>query len=76
LSAAELFNGNIIVGNTGDNNLIEISQAGLLVGSQTLDDGAAGALFGLAVSGHTAAQTSIYFNDDNDNTVKVLTGGP
>jgi hypothetical protein len=74
LSSAELFNGDLIVANTGDNNLLEISQSGQLNGVQNLDPaGAVGALFGLAVSGTTAATTKIYFNDDNDNTVKVLT---
>ncbi len=72
LSAAELYNGDLIVANTGDNNLVEISQAGQLNGVQNLDTGAAGALFGLAVSGSTAATTKIYFNDDNANAVMVL----
>jgi len=72
LSAAELFNGDLVVGNTADNLLIEISQAGKLVGMQNLDTGAVGALFGIVATGTSASDTKIYFNDDNDNTVKLL----
>ena len=72
LSAAELFNGDLIVANTADNNLVEISQSGALQATQNLDPGAAGALFGLAVSGLNAGEAQIFFNDDNDNTVKVM----
>ena len=72
ISAAQLFNGDLIVGNTGDNLLVEISPAGAVVATQNLDTGAVGALFGIAATGTDAASTKIYFNDDNDNTVKVL----
>ena len=72
ISAALLYNGHLVVGNTGDNRLIEFAPDGRVVGSRVLDAGAAGALFGIAALGTSAATTSIYFNDDNDNTVKVL----
>jgi hypothetical protein len=72
ISAAQLFNGDLVVGNTGDNILVEISQAGHVVATQNLDTGAVGALFGIAAAGTSADDTKIYFNDDNDNTVKVL----
>jgi hypothetical protein len=72
ISAAQLFNGDLVVGNTGDNLLVEISLAGKVVATQNLDTGAVGALFGIVVTGTDANSTKIYFNDDNDNTVKVL----
>ena len=72
ISAALLFNGHLVIGNTGDNRLIELRPDGRVVGSRVLDAGAPGALFGIAASGTSAATTAIYFNDDNDNTVKVL----
>jgi hypothetical protein len=72
ISAALLFNGDIVVGNTGNNRLLEFTPEGRLVGSRLLDAGATGALFGIAASGTSAATTRIYFNDDNENTVKVL----
>ena len=75
ISAALLFNGNLVVGNTGGNTgenlLVEISPAGKVVATQNLDSGAAGALFGIVTSGTSVATAKIYFNDDNDNTVKV-----
>jgi hypothetical protein len=72
ISAALLFNGDIVVGNTANNRLIEFGPDGSIAGSRVLDRGAAGALFGIAASGTSAQTTRIYFNDDNDNTVKVL----
>jgi hypothetical protein len=72
LSAALLFNGDLVVGNTADNVLVEISQAGKLVATQNLDTGAVGALFGIVATGASASDAKIYFNDDNDNTVKLL----
>jgi hypothetical protein len=72
ISAALLFDGHIVVGNTANNRLIEFAPDGSIAGSRVLDRGAAGALFGLAASGTSAQTTRIYFNDDNDNTVKVL----
>jgi hypothetical protein len=38
-----------------------------------VDTGAAGALFGMVATGTTRDDTIVYFNDDNDNTVKSLT---
>jgi hypothetical protein len=75
ISAAQLFNGDLVVGNTGDNLLVEISPAGKMVAAQNLDKGAVGALLGIVATGTDASDTKIYFNDDNDNTVKVLAGG-
>jgi hypothetical protein len=42
-----LFNGDLVVGNTADNLLVEISSAGEVVATQHLDTGAVGALFGV-----------------------------
>jgi hypothetical protein len=73
LSAALLFNGNIVVGNTANNVLIEINPTkGKVVHTSNLDKGAPGALFGIAAAGTSIPTTQIFFNDDNDNTVKVL----
>jgi hypothetical protein len=72
ISAALLYNGDIVVGNTANNFLLEYTPAGTLVAAKNLDHGAPGALFGIAATGASASTTKIYFNDDNDNTVKVL----
>lgn len=72
ISAALLFNGNLVVGNTANNRLIEITPAGRMVGNKVLDTGPPGALFGIAAAGTSVPSTQIFFNDDNTNTVNVL----
>jgi hypothetical protein len=75
LSAALLPNGNLIVGNTLDGNgtnlLIEVSPTAGVLAIKNVDTGAAGALFGIVAAGTTAAP-KIYFNDDNANSVVLL----
>ena len=83
ISAALLLNGNVVVGNadqdlmvndagTNENLLFEISPTAGIVGLKQLDGGAPGALFGIAAGPDSKGTQLIYFNDDNDNTVKVL----
>jgi len=79
ISAALLMDGNLIVSNSDifgpptNNLLFEISPAIGFVGNPVqLDTGAAGALFGLAATTDASGNQLIYFNDDNDNTVKKL----
>lgn len=76
ISSALLFSGNIVLGNTldpdGQNLMVEVSSSGQLLNVKNVDTGPAGALFGMVATGTTAATTKLYFNDDNDNTVKVL----
>ena len=87
ISGALLVNGDLVVGNTldpaGTNKLIEISPTAGVVASMNVDTGAAGAIFGIVAVpitittmgtyGSTNTKTNvIYFNDDNDNTVKLL----
>ncbi len=87
ISGALLVNGDLVVGNTldpsGTNLLIEISPTAGVVATKNVDTGAGGAIFGIVtvpttittmgMYGNTNTQTNmIYFNDDNDNTVKLL----
>ncbi len=83
ISAALLMNGNLVVGNadqdlmpddagTNQNLLFEISPTTGVVGSKQLDTGDPGALFGIAAGPGADGNQVIFFNDDNDNTVKVL----
>lgn len=73
VSSALLYNGDLIVGNTGDNNMIEIQPStGMMVGMKNVDTGAAGAIFGIATSGTSVATQKIYFNDDNTATVNSI----
>ena len=71
ISSALLANGDLVVGNTANNNLVEISPSGTLVGTKTVDSGVAGAIFGIAATTVSGAQY-IYFNDDNTNSVVRL----
>jgi len=83
ISAALLLNGNLVVGNadqdltpnqagTNQNLLFEVSPTTGVVGSKQLDNGAPGALFGIAAVPDANGNQVIYYNDDNDNTVKAL----
>lgn len=76
ISSALFFNGNLVVGNTGNPNginyMIELSPAGKVLYKRNVDKGAAGAIFGMATAGTSAANTQLFFNDDNANDVQVL----
>jgi hypothetical protein len=78
ISMTALANGDLVVANTassaiGNNVLVEINPATqAVVATANVDSGAAGALFGMVAAVVNGKQT-IYFNDDNDNTVKSLT---
>jgi hypothetical protein len=79
ISAALLANGDLVVGNgdidgpTTTNLLFEISPALGFVGSPVqLDSGAPGALFGIVATTDASGNQLIYFNDDNSNTVNLL----
>ncbi|GAC1405465.1 MAG: hypothetical protein NVSMB64_10360 [Candidatus Velthaea sp.] len=72
ISSALLANGNLVVGNTADNNLVEINPAlGTMVSTKLADTGVAGAIFGIAATAANGVQY-VYFNDDNTNTVVRL----
>jgi hypothetical protein len=76
ISSALLFDGHLVLGNTGDPNgknlMIEITPGGRVLAIKNVDTGPAAALFGMVAIGQ-GANIKLYFNDDNDNTVKVLT---
>ena len=76
ISSALLFNGHLVIGNTLDaaglNLMVEITPAGHVLFVKNVDNGAAGAIFGMVASGTDVASTRLYFNDDNTNTNIVL----
>jgi hypothetical protein len=77
ISSALLPGGNIAVGNTldpnGKNLIIEISPGGSVLDVRNVDNGAAGAIFGMVATGNSPLDAKLYFNDDNNNVVDVLT---
>ena len=80
ISAALLSDGDLVVGNGDINNppkpnlLFEISPALGFVGAplQLDTSGTPGALFGIVATVDTQGNEIIYFNDDNTNTVNML----
>lgn len=47
-------------------------KCGHVLAVRNVDTGAAGSLFGMVATGTNAADTKVYFNDDNDNNLQVL----
>jgi hypothetical protein len=64
-------NGDLLTVNAGDNNLVELTQAGKVKAVRDVDtaDPPGGALFGLAA---TANPRQVYFVNDDTNTLNVL----
>ena len=60
-------NGNILVTNGGDGNIVETTPAGAQIAVKTIEPTGAGTLFGLAL-----AFNGIYFVDDGTNTLSLL----
>ena len=67
-----LANGNIVLVNSSDNVMSDISTAGHVAGTLVLDAGPAGALFSVAAATNAGGQQIVYFNDSNDGTVKFV----
>jgi hypothetical protein len=72
-------NGDLIVANQNNNNIVEITATGKVVGTKTVDPtpvntttGAGSGLFGIVASMDSGGNLNVYFTDDNDNTVKKL----
>ena len=64
----------LVVNGATNNNLVELSTAGIVVATRNLDPSRGpGALFGLATSKDAAGQTVIYYVNDNTNTLHELT---
>jgi hypothetical protein len=87
ISGVLLVNGDLLVGNTldanGTNLLIEISPSTGVVATKNVDTGAGGAIFGIVAVPKTVTVTNgynmsntktnvIYLNDDNSNSVILL----
>jgi hypothetical protein len=65
-----MVNGDAVGPNTSHNYMVEITQSGTLVAFRQLDTGTGGALFGIAI---TYDNLGVYFVNDNDNSLHMLT---
>jgi hypothetical protein len=66
-------NGNLIVANTfGGNKLVEISAAGKLLATKTIDFSTIPHVFGLRAVGTGDKNTALYFTDTKDNSLHEL----
>jgi archaellum component FlaG (FlaF/FlaG flagellin family) len=73
-------NGDLLIVNGGDNNLIELNPSqGKVVGIRTLDNvpvdqktGTGSALFGVTASTDAKGNLLVFFTDDNTNTLNAL----
>ena len=77
ISSALFANGHLALGNTldptGKNLIVEITPHGKVLDVKNVDTGAGAAIFGMVATGERNDDTKLYFNDDNDNTLRVLT---
>ena len=75
ISSALFAHGHLALGNTldpaGKNLMVEITPHGKVLDVKNVDTGTPGAIFGMVATGE-GNHTKLYFNDDNDNTVRVL----
>jgi hypothetical protein len=74
VASALLPNGNLIVANTkGGNKLVELTPAGKILATKTVDTGATARVFGLVASGTSDSDTVLYYTDTKTNTLHELT---
>ncbi len=66
-------NGNLIVANATGGSLVEMSSAGKVLATKVVQKGSVPAVFGLAASGTTDANTVLYYTNAVTNTVQELT---
>jgi DNA-binding beta-propeller fold protein YncE len=65
--------GQLLVANAGNNTILALNpQTGAVMGSEVVDPGAAGALFGLAAQPNGMQPSTFYFVNDNTNTLNAL----
>ena len=73
VALALLPNGNLIAANTnGANTLVELTPAGQVLATKVVDQGNVPAVFGLAASGKTDTNTTLFYTDTNDNNIHQL----
>jgi hypothetical protein len=72
LAMAVLPNGNLIVANTKDNQVIEMTPKGQVLDHHAVVKSATGAIYGLAAIGTKDSNTALYYTNKNTNTLHLL----
>jgi len=65
-------NGNLIVANTGNNALVELTPSGQVLDTKVIDKGKSPAIFGLAAAGTNDNNTVLFYTDINSNQLVEL----
>ncbi|HEY1654535.1 MAG TPA: hypothetical protein VGF86_05425 [Candidatus Tumulicola sp.] len=74
VAAALLPNENLIVANTkGGNKLVELTPAGKVLATKTIDTSATAHIFGLLATGTSDSDTVLFYTDTQTNTLHELT---
>jgi hypothetical protein len=74
VASALLPNGNLIVANTkGGNTLVELTPAGKVLATKTIDTSKTAHIFGLIASGTNDSDTVLFYTDTGTNTLQELT---
>jgi hypothetical protein len=72
VAMATLPNGNLIVANTGNNTLVEMTQKGQVLDTKVVDKSKTPGIFGIAANGKNDSNTVLFYTDTNTNTLHEL----
>jgi hypothetical protein len=73
VASALLPNGNLIVANTlGGNKLVELTPAGQVLATKTIDKSKTAHIFGLLATGTSDSNTALFYTDTKTNTLQEL----
>jgi hypothetical protein len=72
VAMAVLPNGNLIVANTANNTLVEMTQTGQVLDTKVVDKSKTPGIFGVAANGKDDADTVLFYTDTNTNTLHEL----
>jgi hypothetical protein len=72
VASALLPNGNLIVANTGNNTLVEMTPTGKVLDTKTIDTSTIAHVFGLLATGTSDSDTALFYTDTKTNTLQEL----
>jgi hypothetical protein len=72
VAATLLPNGNLILANTGNNTLVEMTPKGKVLDTEVVDTSKTPGIFGLAAIGTKDSNTALFYTDINTNTLHEL----